>query len=50
MLVCPWFSVFHHVLPALSSSACFVQEVAKHNTRESAWIIIKDKVYDITGE
>ncbi|CAB1113975.1 unnamed protein product [Ectocarpus sp. CCAP 1310/34] len=25
------------------------QEVAKHNSRESAWIIIKDKVYDITN-
>ncbi|CAM9556494.1 unnamed protein product [Ascophyllum nodosum] len=24
------------------------QEVAQHNSRESAWVIIKDKVYDIT--
>ena len=26
------------------------QDVAKHNSRESAWVIIKDKVYDITRE
>lgn len=26
------------------------QDVAKHNSRESAWVIVKDKVYDITRE
>lgn len=25
-----------------------VEEVAKHNTKESLWIVIKNRVYDVT--
>lgn len=25
------------------------QEVSKHNTREDCWVIIHDKVYDLTN-
>ena len=42
-----------HLLSSLRrslSNGLPMQEVAKHNSRESAWIIIKDKVYDITSE
>lgn len=26
------------------------QEVAEHNTRESAWLIVRGKVYDVTSK
>lgn len=26
------------------------KEVSRHNSRESCWIVVRGKVYDVTGE
>lgn len=37
-------------VPVMSSTlrAYTLEEVARHNTAESLWLVIEDKVYDVT--